>query len=74
MELRGFGNEEFRTLINMLNEIGLEHNIDFDEIRKKFFDDVKNYEEVIGFRNGDRKVKKRTQKSGIQNYERKRKI
>ena len=35
----------------MLNEIGMENNLDFDEIRKKFFDDVKNYEEVIGSRN-----------------------
>ena len=24
--------------------------IDYDEIKKKFFDDVKNYEEVIGSR------------------------
>ena len=50
LEIRGFGIKEFRTLINMLNEIGLENNQDFDEIRKKFFDDVKNYEEVIGSR------------------------
>ena len=34
----------------MLNEIGLENNQNFDEIIKKFFDDVKNYEEVIGSR------------------------
>ena len=58
LELRGFGIEEFRTLINMLNEIGLEHNINFDEIRKKYFDDVKNYEEVIGSRNEIERLKK----------------
>ena len=46
----GFGNKELRTLFNMLNEIGLENNLDFNEIRKQFFDDVKNYEEVIGSR------------------------
>ena len=34
----------------MLNEIGLENNTDFNEIRKQFFDDIKNYEEVIGSR------------------------
>ena len=34
----------------MLNEIGLENNQDFDEIKKKFFNDVKNYEEIIGSR------------------------
>jgi hypothetical protein len=34
----------------MLNEIGLENNQNFDEVRKEFFDDVKNYEEVIGSR------------------------
>ena len=50
LERRGFGIKELKTLINMLNEIGLENNIDFAEIREKFFDDVKNYEEVIGSR------------------------
>ena len=48
--MRGFGIKEFRTLINMLNEIGMEKNLDFNVIIKKFFDDVKNYEEVIGSR------------------------
>ena len=48
--MRGFGIIELRTLINMLNEIGMENNQNFDEIRKKYFDDVKNYEEVIGSR------------------------
>ncbi len=57
LEIRGFGIKEFRTLINILNEIGLEHNQNFDEIRKKFFDDVKNYEEVIGSRNEIERLK-----------------
>ena len=39
-----------RTLINMLNEIGLENNQDVDETKKEFFNDIKNYEEIIGSR------------------------
>ena len=50
LERRGFGNKELRTLIHLLNEIGKEHKLDFNDIRIKFFDDVKNYEEVIGSR------------------------
>ena len=51
LEMMGFGTNEFRTLNNMLNEIGGENNQSFDGIRKQFFDDVKNnYEEVIGSR------------------------
>ena len=58
LEIRGFGIKELRTLIHMLNEIGLEHNQDFDEIRKKYFDDLKNYEEVIGSRIEIERLKK----------------
>jgi len=47
LERRGFGISELRTLISMLNEIGLENNQDFNETRKRFFDDLENYEEVI---------------------------
>ena len=47
LERRGFGISELQTLISMLNEIGLENNQDFDETRKRFFDDLENYEEVI---------------------------
>ena len=47
LEMRGFGIKELRTLYKMLNEIGLENNRSFDDIREKYFDDVKNYEEVI---------------------------
>ena len=50
LEMRGFGIIEFRTLINILNEIGIEKNQDFNVTIKKFFDDVKNYVEVIGSR------------------------
>ena len=50
LEMKGFGIIEFRTLINILNEIGMEKNQDFDVTIKKFFDDVKNYAEVIGSR------------------------
>ena len=58
LEIRGFGIKELRTLIHMLNEIGLEHNQDFDEIKKKFFDDLKNYEEVIESRIEIERLKK----------------
>ena len=50
LEMRGFGIIEFRTLINILNEIGMEKNQNFDVTIKKFFDDVKNYVEIIGSR------------------------
>ena len=50
LEMKGFGIIELRTLINILNEIGLETNQNFDITIKKFFDDVKNYVEVIGSR------------------------
>ena len=66
LERRGFGIEELRTLINMLNEIGLENNLDFDEIRKKFFDDVKNYEEVIGSRKEIERLKNELKNLEIQ--------
>ena len=50
LQTRGFGNKELRTLFNILNEIGREHNLDFNDIREKFFDGVKNYEEIFGSR------------------------
>ena len=50
VETMGFGINELRTLTNMLNEIGKENNQSFDEIRKEFFDDLEDYEEVIGSR------------------------
>jgi hypothetical protein len=50
LEMMGFGIKEFRTLNNILNEIGGKNNESFDGIRKHFFDYVKNYEEVIGSR------------------------
>jgi hypothetical protein len=50
LEARGFNIPELRTLYNLLNEIGREYDVTFDHIREEFFDDVKNYEEVIGSR------------------------
>ena len=41
----------------MLNELGLENNQDFDEIRKEFFDDIKNYEEIIRTRKEIERIK-----------------
>ena len=66
LETRGFGINELRTLINMLNEIGLENNQDFDEIRKEFFDDIKNYEEVIGSRKERERLKNELKSLEIQ--------
>ena len=57
MEIMSFGMQELRTLSYMLNEIGGENNQSFNEIRKEFFDDVKNYEEVIGSRNEINRLK-----------------
>jgi hypothetical protein len=58
LERRGFGITELRTLFNILNEIGMDYNQNFDEVRKKFFDDVKNYEEIIGSRIEIERLKK----------------
>jgi hypothetical protein len=59
LEYRGFGITELRILINIINEIGLEHKQDYDEIRKEFFEDVKkNYGEVIGSRKEIDRLKK----------------
>ena len=70
----GFGNKELRTLFNMLNEIGLENNLDFNDIRKQFFDDVKNYEEVIGSRKEIDRLKNELKNLEIKTIEGKRKI
>jgi CENP-B N-terminal DNA-binding domain len=73
LEIRGFRIEEFRTLNNILNEIGLEHNLNFDEIRKKFFDDAKNYEEVIGSRIERERLKKELKILEIQTFKERKK-
>jgi hypothetical protein len=52
----GFGINELRILYDTLMEIGRE-NIDnsniktFQHIKKEFFDDLKNYDEILGSRN-----------------------
>jgi hypothetical protein len=66
LERMGFGNKELRSLFNILNEIGLENNLDFNEIRKQFFDDVKNYEEVIGSRKEIDRLKNERQRLEVQ--------
>lgn len=66
LEIRGFGINELRTLFNILNEIGMDYNQNFDEIRKKFFDDVKNYEEIIGSRIEIERLKKELKMLQIQ--------
>jgi uncharacterized protein YktA (UPF0223 family) len=42
-----FGINELRVLFNTLNEIGRENNKNIDEIKKEFFDDLKNYHEIV---------------------------
>ena len=48
LEIMGFNIPKLRDLYNLLNEIGRENDFTIDQIIDKFFDDVKNYEEVIG--------------------------
>ena len=50
LEIMGFNIPKLRDLFNLLNEIGRENDLTVDQIIDKFFDDVKNYEEVIGSR------------------------
>jgi hypothetical protein len=57
LESRGFGIKELRILINMLNEIGLENKQVFEETKKEFFNDIKNYEEIIGSRKERERLK-----------------
>ena len=66
LERRGFGNNELRILITLLNEIGLENNQDFDETKKEFFDDVKNYEEIIGSRKETDRLKNQRKSLQVQ--------
>ena len=54
LERMGFGINELRILYNTLMEIGYENNIGnktFKKIEKEFFDDLKNYGEVLSSRN-----------------------
>ena len=55
-------------------KLRLENNLDFNEIRKQFFDDVKNYEEVIGSRKEIERLKTEVKNLEEKNCERKRKI
>ena len=57
LEIMGFNIPKLRDLYNLLNEIGRENDFTIDQIIDKFFDDVKNYEEVIGSRKEIDKLK-----------------
>ncbi len=74
LQRMGFGNIELRSLITVLNEIGLENNLNFNEIRKQFFHDVKNYEEVIGLRKEIDRLKNELKNLEMKTTEGKRKI
>jgi hypothetical protein len=50
----GFGINDLRNLYDTLMEIGRENNTEnktFEQIKKEFFDDLKNYGEILGSRN-----------------------
>src|SRR5688500_15241648 len=47
LERMDFGINELRVLFNTLNDIGRENNKNIDEIKKEFFDDLKNYHEIV---------------------------
>ena len=47
LERMDFGIGQLRVLFNTLNEIGRENNKSLDEIKKEFFDDLKNYHEIV---------------------------
>ena len=54
LERMGFAINELRMLYDTLMEIGRENNIEnkpFEQIKKEFFDDLKNYDEILGSRN-----------------------
>ena len=54
LERMGFGINELRMLNDTLMEIGRENNTNnkpFEQIKKEFFNDLKNYEEVLRSRN-----------------------
>ena len=54
LERMGFGINELRILYDTLMEIGRENNINnktFEQIKKEFFDDLKNYDEILRSRN-----------------------
>src|SRR5215211_5210421 len=51
LERIGFSINELKILFNTLIEISRENNKRQDEIKKEFFDDLKNYYKVIESRN-----------------------
>jgi len=51
LERMDFSINELKILFNTLIEISRENNKRQDEIKKEFFDDLKNYYKVIGSRN-----------------------
>ena len=53
LERMGFGINELQVLYDTLMEIGREKNTEnktFEQIKKEFFDDLKNYDEILGSR------------------------
>ena len=57
----GFGINELRLLYDTLMEIGRENNTEnksLEQIKKEFFDDLKNYDEILGSRNEKDRLQK----------------
>ena len=69
LERMGFGINGLRILYNTLMEIGYENNIrnkTFGKIEKEFFDDLKNYGEVLSSRNEIERLQKEIKHLEIQ--------
>jgi uncharacterized coiled-coil DUF342 family protein len=61
LERMGFGINELRILYNTLMEIARENNTEnktFENIKKEFFNDLKNYDEIIRSRNKKDRLQK----------------
>jgi hypothetical protein len=71
LERMGFGINELRVLYDTLMEIGRENisdtnNKTFEQVKKVFFDDLKNYDEILGSRNEKDRLKNEIKNLEIQ--------
>jgi hypothetical protein len=66
LERMDFGINELRILFNTLNEIGRENNKSLAEIKKEFFDNLKDYNETIRSRKEIGKLKNELKNLEIQ--------
>ena len=69
LQRMGFGINELRNLYDALMEIGRENNTEnktFEQIKKGFFYDLKNYVELLGSRNERDRLKNEITNLGLQ--------